>query len=244
MTTSDQVLHVLCAGAAQGLVKALAPQVAAELGVRIEGRFGAVGAMKEALLAGEPCDVMIVTDAMIETLAATGDLDGGSRAALGSVRTGVAVKSNAPPLEVGTSEGLRAALLASDRIYFPDPLRATAGIHFADVLRRLGLHDRLAHRFATFPSGAVAMRELAASTDDVPIGCTQVTEILYTDGVRLAGVLPSEFELATGYTAAVAARSTDPERARRLVALLSGEGSRDLRRAGGFELEADPRSKN
>ncbi len=88
------------------------------------------------------------------------------------------------------------------------------------------------------------MRELAASTDDVPIGCTQVTEILYTDGVRLAGVLPSEFELATGYTAAVAARSADPERARRLVALLSGEGSRDLRRAGGFELEATPRSKN
>ncbi len=34
MTTSDQVLHVLCAGAAQGLVKALAPKVAAELGVR------------------------------------------------------------------------------------------------------------------------------------------------------------------------------------------------------------------
>ena len=40
--------------------------------------------MKEALLAGEPFDVMIVTDAMIETLAASGDLDGRSRAALGA----------------------------------------------------------------------------------------------------------------------------------------------------------------
>jgi molybdate transport system substrate-binding protein len=104
------------------------------------------------------------------------------------------------------------------------------------VLRRLGLHDRLAHRFATFPSGAVAMRELAASSDDVPIGCTQVTEILYTDGVRLAGVLPSEFELATGYTAAVAARSADPSgrgawwrccrpRGRALCAGLAGSNS-------------------
>ena len=242
MTTPDQVLHVLCAGAAQGLVKALAPQVAAELGVRIEGRFGAVGAMKEALLAGEPCDVMIVTDAMIETLAGTGELEGRSRAALGRVRTGVAVKSAAPPPEVGTSEGLRATLLASDRIYFPDPLRATAGIHFADTLRRLGLYDRLAHRFATFASGAIAMRELAASTDDVPIGCTQITEILYTEGVQLAGALPPEFELATGYTAAVAARSAERERARRFVALLSGEASRELRRIGGFEVEAPPTS--
>ena len=237
MTTPDQVLHVLCAGAAQGLVHALASTVAVELGMRVEGRFGAVGAMKEALLAGEPCDVMIVTDAMIETLAGTRDLDGRSRAALGRVRTGVAVKSDAALPEVGTSEGLRAALLASDRIYFPDPLRATAGIHFADVLRRLGLHDRLAHRFATFPNGATAMRELAASTDDAPIGCTQVTEILYTDGVRLAGALPHEFELATGYTAAVATRAADRERASRFIALLSGDASSELRRAGGFDLE-------
>ena len=84
------------------------------------------------------------------------------------------------------------------------------------------------------------MRELAASTDDVPIGCTQVTEILYTEGVRLAGMLPREFELATGYSAAVATRSGDGERARRFIALLAGEASRELRRAGGFELEPAP----
>jgi molybdate transport system substrate-binding protein len=185
--------------------------------VRIEGRFGAVGAMKEALLAGEPCDVMIVTDAMIETLVATGDLDGGSRAALGSVRTGVAVKSNAPPLEVATSEGLRAALLASDRIYFPDPLRATAGIHFADVLRRLGLHDRL----------RASVRDLserrgrdARARGVGPTMCRSAaprsTEILYTDGVRLAGVLPSEFELATGlHRRGGGSPRADRERARR-----------------------------
>ena len=184
--------------------------------------------------------MLIVTDAMIETLSATGEVDGGSRAALGRVRTGVAVRADAATPAVGTSEGLRAALLAADRIYFPDPLRATAGIHFADVLRRLGLFDRLAHRFATFPNGATAMRELAASTDDAPIGCTQITEILYTDGVRLAGALPPEFELATGYTAALASRAADRERALAFIALLAGEASRQLRQAGGFELEPAP----
>ena len=236
MTTADRVIHVLCAGAAQGLVHALADRAKAELGVRIEGRFGAVGAMKEALLAGAPCDVMIVTDAMIETLAGTGEVDGATRAALGRVRTGVAVRADAAPPRVDTSEGLRAALIAADRIYFPDPQRATAGIHFADVLHRLGLHDRLAHRFATHPNGATAMRALAASTDTAPIGCTQITEILYTDGVRLAGPLPPEFELATVYTAALSSRAADRERALGFVELLAGEASVELRRAGGFEL--------
>lgn len=236
MTAPDQVLYVLCAGAAQGLVKALAPKVAVELGVRIEGRFGAVGAMKEALLAGEPCDVMIVTDAMIETLAGTGDLDGRSRAALGRVRTGVAVKSDAAAPDVGTSEGLRAALLASDRIYFPDPLRATAGIHFADVMKKLGIFETLQPRLRTYPAGAIAMRELAANPAPRLIGCTQVTEINYTEGIDLVGALPDEFELATVYTAAVSTNAANPELALRFVELLAGPLSRALREQGGFEF--------
>ena len=45
-------LNFLSGGAAQGLVQALQPAFEAEHGLRLQGRFGAVGAMKEALLAG------------------------------------------------------------------------------------------------------------------------------------------------------------------------------------------------
>ena len=237
MSTPQPVVHFLCAGAAQGLVKALEGPFAARTGARLEGRFGAVGAMKEALLGGEPCDVMVVTEAMIDALA-TGHLVGASKAALGRVRTGIAVRSGEAPPAVGTPEGLRAALLAADRIYFPDAERATAGIHFAAVLRQLGLHDRLSPRFATFPNGATAMRELAGSTDASPIGCTQITEILYTAGVQLAGALPRQFELATVYAAALTARATDAGLAARFVEELAGATSAELRRAGGFELDS------
>jgi molybdate transport system substrate-binding protein len=237
MTAGGTTLNLLCAGAAQGLVKALEERFAAAAGARIHGRFGAVGAMKEALLAGAPCDVMIVTAALIDALAARGELVGGSRAALGRVPTGVAVRARDPAPAIDTSEALRAALLAADRIYFPDPERATAGIHFAGVLRKLGIHDALAARFAMFANGATTMRELAHATSASPIGCTQVTEINYTAGVRLAGALPPEFELTTVYSAAVAARAAEPALAARFVALVSGEESRELRLEGGFELE-------
>ncbi|MEO7336391.1 MAG: substrate-binding domain-containing protein [Caldimonas sp.] len=238
MTGAALTLHFLCAGAAQGLVKALEARFRTEAGANLEGRYGAVGAMKEALLAGEPCDVMIVTAAMIDALAVEGRLDGASAAALGRVRTGVAVRDGDAVPAVDTPDGLRAALLAADRIYFPDPVRATAGIHFAAVLKRLGVHDELAGRFATFPNGATAMRELGRSTDAAPIGCTQVTEINYTEGVRLAGALPTEFELATVYTAAASKTAGDPALAARFVALLTGAASRPLRLEGGFEFEA------
>ena len=77
------------------------------------------------------------------------------------------------------------------------------------------------------------MRELAAATSPRPIGCTQITEILYTPGVKLTAPLPRRFELATLYTAAVATRAADAAIARRFIAML--DSAHALREAGGFE---------
>ena len=79
------------------------------------------------------------------------------------------------------------------------------------------------------------MRALAASRQRGELGCTQVTEILYTPGVALVGALPAGFDLATVYVAAVCTRARDGVNARRLVQLLAGAEARALRLRGGFE---------
>ena len=231
----NNTLDFLSAGAAQGLLRALQAAFEADTGWALQGRFGAVGAMKEALLAGEPCDLLVLTETLVNQLVDEGLLRQGSCAPLGRVRTGVAVRADQPQPDVSTPDALRATLQAADALYFPDPVRATAGIHFAKVMQELGVFDELQPRFRTFPNGATAMRELAASTTQRPVGCTQVTEILYTPGVHLVAVLPAQFELATPYTAAVTTSSTQAELASQLVALMSGAGSLALRQAGGFE---------
>ena len=78
------------------------------------------------------------------------------------------------------------------------------------------------------------MRELAASTSAHPIGCTQVTEILYTPGASLVGVLSGEFELSTLYSAAVPARGQQRAAAVDFVNLLTGDAGRAARVSGGF----------
>ena len=232
----SDVVNILCAGAVQGIVKALQARFERETGATLQMRFGAVGAMKEALLAGEPCDVMIVTDAMVVALQSAGDLGVLPRAPLGRVRTGIAVRSGEALPGIATPEQLKAALLAASAVYFPDPQRATAGIHFASVLAQLGIADDLAARSRTFPNGATAMRELAASAPGA-IGCTQITEILYTPGIALVGPLPDAFELATVYTAALAARAAEPMLAQRFIDLLAGPATRAMRAEGGFEFD-------
>jgi molybdate transport system substrate-binding protein len=233
-------MNILCAGAAQGLVKALQGVFLELTGAKVEGRFGAVGAMKEALLAGEPCDVMIVTATMISALQAEGRLLPGSDAALGRVRTGVAVREGETMPDVATPEALKASLLAARSIYFPDAKRSTAGIHFASVLAKLGIADVVSSRLRTFPNGATAMRELASDSGSGAIGCTQITEIKYTSGIALVGALPEAFELATVYSAAVSVTAREPELARRFVELIAGPRSRCLREQGGFEITAVP----
>jgi molybdate transport system substrate-binding protein len=229
------VLNLLCAGAAQGLVGALQARFKALTGADIQARFGAVGAIQEALLAGEPCDVLVLTEALITRLVAEGQLQASSPALLGRVRTGVAVRAGSPWPVVATAAGLKAALLASTGVYFPDAVRSTAGIHFAKVMRELGVHDELSARFRTFPNGATAMRAMAESTESNPIGCTQVTEIRYTPGVELVALLPAEFELATPYTAAIKAGTPQGALAAQFIALLTSAEALPLRSAGGFE---------
>ena len=228
-------LHLISGGAAQGLVVALSDAFAAKQGFAPEGTFGAVGLMKDKLLAGAPCDVLILTAALIQELEQQGHVQAGTARPLGVVRTGVAVKAGEPIPDVATTEALAGLLRGASGIYFPDPVKATAGIHFMKVLKALGLDHELASRLRPFANGATAMRELAVAREPDVVGCTQVTEILDTPGAQLAGVLPRVFELATVYTAAVCSRATDPDGAQALVQLLSGHDTRPLRLAGGFE---------
>jgi molybdate transport system substrate-binding protein len=228
-------VHILSGGAAQGLVQQLRGNFYNETGRAIEGHFGAVGLMRDKLLAGEPCDVLILTEPLIDELTVAGRVQPGSARALGRVRTGLATKAGEALPAVDTPEALKAALLAARGIYCPDPHKATAGIHFMSVLKRLGLAQTLESLLRPCPNGATAMRELAAASGTGLIGCAQVTEIRYTPGVQLVGVLPKEFELATVYTAAIASRAEQPQAARLLIDMLAAPDTAPLRRAGGFE---------
>jgi len=227
-------LTILSGGAAQGLVGTLAAEFKARSGCEIDGTFGAVGAMRDKLLGGAAADLLILTRALIDDLAAQGHVVAGSAANIGIVLTAVAVRSGEPLPDVGNAAGLRAALLAADAIYFPDPKLATAGIHFAKVIERLGIAADVASRIKTYPNGATAMRELAAARGGRSIGCTQVTEILSTPGAQLVGPLPVGFELSTVYAAGVCTRAALPEQARALAALLAGGTARAARQLAGF----------
>ena len=228
-------LHLLSGGAAQGLIAHLQGSFKAQHLCSISGTFSAVGVMKNALLDGAPCDVIILTDVLIAELMANGHLLAGSAKNVGVVKTGIAVKSGDKTVDVSTPEKLKTALQAATGIYFPDPIKATAGIHVMKVLKGLGLDIELHGKLHPYANGATAMKAMAEAEANGQIGCTQITEIVYTPGVDLVAPLPKEFELATTYTAAVCATSTQPESAAALIELMASADTGKLRLTCGFE---------
>jgi molybdate transport system substrate-binding protein len=227
-------LNILSGGAAQGLVASLAPTFKEFTGLGIEGEFGAVGVMADKLRKGMPADMVILTAKIIADLAKENLVVGDSISDIGLVETALAVRAGDPPVSVKDAASLRAALLAADAIFVPDTKASTAGIHVAKVLGQIGIAEDVAARLKIFPNGATAMRHLSETDAVRPIGCTQSTEIINTQGVVLSGFLPPGCELSTLYTAAVTTRAADPLHARALIDLLIGADQARLRERAGF----------
>lgn len=227
-------VNILSGGAAQGLVRGLTDAFKAQTGFGIDGEFGAVGIMADKLRAGTPADLVILTQALLAKLAEENLVTPASIADIGRVETALAVRNRDSGVTVRTESDLREVLRSADAIYVPDTDASTAGQHVAKVLDQLGIAYEVASRLMIFANGATAMRELAASTAQRPIGCTQATEIIATDGIVLSGSLPPGCELVTMYTAGMTARAAHPKEAAALIALLAGAEQKELRRRVGF----------
>jgi molybdate transport system substrate-binding protein len=228
-------LYVLSAGAAKGVVDQLRTTFKAETNVDLHCTFGPVGVIRQHVVDGALCDVVVLSEVMMASLTTESFVLARSVASVGAVRTGIAARAGDPVPDVSTPAALRATLLNTHGLYIPDPERSTAGDHIVGVLHRLGIYSDVQPRLQPFANGADAMAHLGESTRPGDIGCTQVTEILYTDGVMLVDSLPGEFGLTTVYVAAVSDSSTQPVLAQRLVAILTSPASRAIRDAGGFE---------
>jgi len=227
-------LNILSGGAAHGLVASLAPRFKAETGFDISGDYGAVGAMADKLRQGQPTDLVILTAALVATLADETLIVAASIRDVGLVETALAVRAGDPKVSVRDAADLRAALLAADAIFVPDIKASTAGLHVASVLQQLGIADEVASRLRVAPNGATAMRQLAQSGATRPIGCTQVTEIIAVKGVELSGALPRGCDLATMYTAGITVHAAHADPARLLIDLLTAADSEALRHQAGF----------
>lgn len=226
---------LLAAGAVKTAIEALLAAPGAWQGARPRVVFGTVGALRDRILAREPCDATVLSAEAIALLVARGLIDPATVVPLGVTGVGLAAGAGVAVGPIDTEAGLVAALRAAPSIAWADPASgATAGRHFAAVLERLGLaeHVRAKSLMVQFGVEAVA----ACARGEAALAVSQATEILGVPGVRLVGLLPPPHALETAYAVA-APRACAAAAA--IAATLTGPAGRAALAAIGFN-EKEP----
>src|ERR1700745_1033808 len=102
-------LKVISAGAVRGLIGQIIDDYSQKTGQKFDFTIGTTGQLRNIIASGQPADLIIVSAPLMGALEKTGKLTPGSRADLGRVGIGVAVRDGAAVPDVSTSEALKKA---------------------------------------------------------------------------------------------------------------------------------------
>jgi molybdate transport system substrate-binding protein len=227
-------LVVLSAAAVRPVLEQVPALFAKATGNKMTVSYGTAGAIRDKVAAGERADLVIVPPAQIDALVKDNLLVAGSRADLGLVRLGAAVRAGAAKPDIASESSFKAAVLAAPSFAFADPKSgATSGIYLDKLMTQLGIADQIKAKLKLYPDGTNAMEAVARG--EIAFAAGQISEALPVKGVELVGALPDSLQLKTIYSAGLAAKSTAPSEAKTLLAFLAGPETEALFKAAGFE---------
>jgi len=186
--------------------------------------------MVRRINAGEPFDLLVAAPAQIDELIRAGKIIPETRADLARSGIGVAVRAGAPKPDVSSVAAFTRALIAARSIAYLK--EGQSGIYVAGVLERLGIADTIRSKL-TLPETDIVSELVRLG--EIELGIVVITQILTTDGVALAGPLPSDIQSYVTFTAGISADSTSIDAAKDLMAVLKSPIAIGVMRSQGME---------
>lgn len=226
-------ITVLSGGAIEPGLKAAAAAFEKQTGHTVKITFNTAPQIRSRVAAGEVFDVVIAPPKTVEEFAAAGKVEG-ERVNVGRVGVGAAVRPGAPLPDLSSVEALRRSVLEAESVVFN---RASSGLYFEALLKKLGIHGEIEAKAVRYATGAEVMEHLLYKGKGREIGFGPITEILlYREkGLRLVAPLPPEVQNYTSYVAVPMAGGANPELARAFVNFLGGPTGKPLFVAAGID---------
>jgi molybdate transport system substrate-binding protein len=225
-------IKVLSAGAIEPGLKAATAAYRKLSGNEVNITFNTAPQIQKRVADGDAFDVVIAPPATLEGFAKSGKL-GPERANLGRVGLGAAVRPGAPVPDISSAEALKRSVLQAESIVFN---RASTGIYFENLLKKMGVYDQLAPRTTRYADGAAVMEHVLKGRGR-EIGFGPITEILLhkDKGLKLVGPLPAEVQNYTSYSAAPLSAAASAGAARAFVRFLATSEAKALFAAAGVD---------
>jgi len=196
--------------------------------------FGPPTAIKTRIESGEPVDVAVMSQGLIDDLVQQGKLRSDGRVTLARSRLGLAIGAGAPRPDISTVAAFRQTLLDAKSIVCTDPAGGGAsGIHFQKVIRDLGIADQVMAK-ARLNSGSYNAEFVARGEAELAV--QQISEIVPVKGAELLAPLPAELQLTTAFDAAIGANAREAAAAAKFIAYLASADAQRVIRANGMDV--------
>ena len=221
-------LKGLCSMATQHLLADVAPDHVALTSI------SGVEAAKR-VREGEPWDFIVIAADAIAKLESEGHVVAGSRVDVANSGIAVAVREGAAAPELSTEAAFRAALDRAGKIgYSTGP----SGVYLLKLFERWGIAQSIQPRLVQAPPG-VAVASMVAS-GEVELGLQQLSEMIHSKGITVAGLLPHGAQSTTTFSGAVCTKSAHRDEARAALEFFASPANDEARRRHG--LQPPPRS--
>jgi molybdate transport system substrate-binding protein len=225
---ASQSIKAFTAGATrEGLTLCSAP-FAAQTGITIEAHTNHGHVIEQEIIAGNvDDDIVLLPTAMIDDLVTKNLVDASTRTELGTIRIGAAVREGVPTPDVSTLTSVTHTLFSAKSIVLTE---APSGVHMDRVITELGMAQKLADRITRYDTGTKVNEHLSTSKTKAEIGFGVATEILFfrDKGVRYAGPLPDEMQMALDYEAVMLDSCQKPDAVKEFFTFLKTKECRDL----------------
>ncbi len=212
-------LRIFSGGAPKEIFLQLTPQFERQSGHKVEYVFAVMSALRDKLAAGEKADVLVMPTNILDGYEKSGEVRAQGRAILGLVSITAVVRTGAPKPDLSTPDMVKQAILNSRAITHATPGATPSGTHMGKLIEQFGIADAMKGRIIHRPALEGGVQLVASGAAE--LGFYPKSEVVNTDGLTVAGPLPSVIQLTTIYGAAVTTGSTNADAGRAFIAFMT-----------------------
>jgi molybdate transport system substrate-binding protein len=180
-------IRVLSSVGIKAAVEVLAPQFEQATKHKVTTVFDLAGVLKTRIESGEPFDVAILTQPLLDELISKGKVVSASRAEVARVGLGLMIKAGAPKPNVSTVEAFRQTLVGAKSITYVTT--GASGVAFLATIEKMGIADAIKAKAKPAANGDQVNANILSGASDLAV--LPVSEILPVKGAELGGVFPS-----------------------------------------------------
>jgi len=224
-------IKVTSSNGVRAALEELAPAFERESGNKVALAFGVAAVLKRQIESGDPFDLAILTRLGIDDLVKADKVTRGSSVEIARSGVGIGIRKGGPRADIATADALMRTMLSATSVTWAK--EGASGVHFASVLQRIGIAERMKPKETLVDSGAEVGKLLADGK--VQYGALLVNELMTLPGVEVLGPLPPDLQSYVVFTAGVASASANPQAAETLIRFLRSPVSKAVFKAKGQE---------